>query len=313
MRFTIRHHTVYSYSRPISLAPHTLRFQPRSDGGQLLKSFDLVVTPPPVVLTHGLDAEGNTVAYAWFSGQHQQVSVTSRAVVETTRTNPFDYLLDPAAASLPPAYPPALRQRLAAALLRSSPSSPDDVRDFAAEMNADPGGTIAFLDRLCRELHATCEVVRREEGPPLPPLETLHARRGACRDLAVLFIDACRAMGLAARFVSGYQEHGADEAEEPGRAPLKQPAEHDQVDRDLHAWGEVFIPGGGWRGYDPTHGLAVADKHVTVAAAADPADAAPVTGIFTFHGDATGTMTTEVRIHTAAGDYLPQQQCQVQQ
>ena len=241
MHFTIRHDTLYRYSRPVSLGPHTLRFQPRSDGGQVLKSFDLVVAPQPAVLTHALDAEGNAVAYAWFSGQHQRVSVTSRAVVETMRTNPFDYLLDAAAASLPPAYAPALRQRLAPTLERTSQTSRaghgkasgDEVREFAAGLNA--GGVVPFLDYLCRELQTTCEVVRREEGPPLAPLETLRSRRGACRDLAVLFIDACRAMGLSARFVSGYQEH-----------------DDDALHRDMHAWAEVFIPGGGWRGYDPT-------------------------------------------------------------
>ncbi len=265
--------------------------------------------PEPVLLTHALDAEGNTVARAWFSGQHQRVSVTSRTVVETTRTNPFDYVPDGDAMSLPPAYSAGLRQRLAPSLERVPPAPDgacgDDVRTFAAGLSAGAGGAIAFLDSLCRELHAKCEIVRREEGPPWAPAETLGTRRGACRDLALLFIDACRAMGLAARFVSGYHDHGSDDSEKPPRAPAG-------PERDLHAWAEVFIPGGGWRGYDPTHGLAVADKHVAVAAAADPADAAAVSGAF--HGTATAAMTTEVSIDSAAAQaYLPAQQQQQQQ
>jgi transglutaminase-like putative cysteine protease len=308
VRFTIRHHTVYTYSRPASLGPHTLRFQPRSDGSQLLRSFDLVVVPEPVVLSHTLDAEGNTVARAWFSGLHQRVSITSRAVVEVTRSNPFDYLPDAGGTSLPPVYSAPLRQRLAPALERATrpgeTRSPDEVSALAAELAAGAGGVVAFLDRLSRAMHARFEVCRREEGEPLAPIETLRTRRGACRDLAVLFVDACRSVGLAARFVSGYQEHGAERT--TGGS-----ARHAAPERDLHAWAEVFIPGGGWRGYDPTHGLAVADRHVAVAAAADPADAAPVTGAF--HGQATATMTTELSISAAAVPLLLQQQQQFQQ
>ena len=91
----------------------------------------------------------------------------------------------------------------------------------------------------------------------------MEQRQGACRDFAVLFIDACRCVGLAARFVSGYQD-----------------AYRSMGKRDLHAWAEVYLPGAGWRGYDPTRGLAVADHHVAVAAAADPQNAAPVTATY---------------------------------
>ena len=105
----------------------------------------------------------------------------------------------------------------------------------------------------------------------------LAAGRGACRDLAVLFVACCRAVGLAARFASGY-----------AHSETAQPTE-------LHAWGEVFLRGGGWRGYDPGLGLAVADRHVTVAAAADPRDAAPVTG--TFRGDGvTASLAAEIEL-----------------
>ena len=100
----------------------------------------------------------------------------------------------------------------------------------------------------------------RPEGPPRAPEATIRARRGACRDLAVLFVACCQTMGLAARFASGYA------CSEKAKTT------------ELHAWGEVFLRGGGWRAYDPSQGLAVADRHVTVAAAANPLHAAPVTG-----------------------------------
>src|SRR5262249_17936328 len=107
-------------------------------------------------------------------------------------------------------------------------------------------------------------------------------RQGACRDLAVLFIDACRCLGIAARFVSGYQEGYGSTAKQ-----------------DLHAWAEVYLPGAGWRGYDPTHGLAVADRHGAVAAAPDPLNAAPVTA--TYRGDnVTSEMNTQVSVEAGA-------------
>jgi transglutaminase-like putative cysteine protease len=108
----------------------------------------------------------------------------------------------------------------------------------------------------------------------------MEQRQGACRDLAVLFIDACRCVGLAARFVSGYQD-----------------AYRSMGKRDLHAWAEVYLPGAGWRGYDPTRGLAVADHHVAIAAAADPQNTAPVTA--TYRGsNVEAELITEVSIES---------------
>lgn len=101
----------------------------------------------------------------------------------------------------------------------------------------------------------------RKDGAPYPPHQTLAERRGACRDLTLLFMEACRAVGLPARFVSGYGQGWAPRAE-----------------RYMHAWPEVFVPGGGWRGYDPTVGMAVLERHIAVAAAANYEDAAAISG-----------------------------------
>ena len=114
-----------------------------------------------------------------------------------------------------------------------------------------------------RQLFADFSHIHRDTGAPQSPAHTLQSRRGACRDLAVLFVDCCRAEGIAARFASGYQ-----------KGDLQSERRH------LHAWPEVYLPGGGWRGFDPTHGAPVADSHVTIAAAAHPRDTMPVTGSF---------------------------------
>ena len=129
---------------------------------------------------------------------------------------------------------------------------------------------------LTDQIHRDYTIEYREEGTPRDPDATLSLQSGACRDLAVLFVECCRSVGLAARFVSGYAHID------------------DSTDHEFHAWAEVYLPGGGWRGYDPTLGLAVADRHVVVAAAAHPSDAAGISG--TFRGSAVATIETAVEI-----------------
>ncbi len=148
----------------------------------------------------------------------------------------------------------------------------DTVRAFAEPISRDAGDSVLpFLNALNSELFERFGHDIRDHGPAHPPERTLGERSGTCRDLAVLFCAACRAMRIPARFVSGY----ALGAESEDRA-------------DLHAWAEVYLPGGGWRGYDPAQGLAVATSHVAVAAAADPEMAAPVSG--TYRGRASAAM-----------------------
>ena len=276
MKISITHSTTYTYALPVQLAPHVVRLRPRCDGALWLLRFEIRIEPQPSALSQCLDLEGNTVTHAWFDGKTERLSVTSRSEVETLRTNAPDYLLDPSASRLPPRYTGGLEMLLAPYSLRAKS---DDVGKFAQEIaNEASGFTLDFLDRLNRRLHETCSHIIRETGRPQASEYTLHQRRGSCRDLAVLFIDACRAVGLAARFVSGYRRYGRD----PGR-------------RYMHAWPEVFLPGGGWRGYDPTHSDPVADLHVAVAASHEPPGAAPIQGAF-FGESVPSTMEARIQI-----------------
>ena len=134
------------------------------------------------------------------------------------------------------------------------------------------GEGMPFLTALTRRLHEEFAHTIREEGPAEPAESTLAARSGSCRDLSVLFCEACRSRGIPARFVSGYEREAA----------VQEPAH-------MHAWAEVYLPGGGWRGYDPSQGLAVSTAHVALAAAADPLLAAPVSG--TYRGKAQARMS----------------------
>jgi transglutaminase-like putative cysteine protease len=269
MFVTIRHTTEYRFSRPVFFEPHHLRFQPRTDPAQRLIRFDLEIDPAPAGTTNALDTDGNVVTMAWFNNVHDQMTLRATSEVETLRENPFDYLLTPQNRRLPVGYQPWESTQLAAACRRVKvPEHSDPVRQLAEEIRgAASGDLVSFLTRLCTTTYERFRIIRRDKGPPWPAATTFEQRQGACRDVAVLFIDACRCAGLAARFVSGYQV-----------------GFNDDEDRELHAWAEVYLPGAGWRGYDPTHGLAVADQHVAVAAAADPQHAAPVSATYRGEG-----------------------------
>jgi len=281
--FDITHTTTYQFSRPVYLEPHTLRLRPRCDASQRLHDFQFLIEPQPAGLSEYLDPEGNCVAHAWFVGLRDSLSVTARSRVETLRGNPFDYILgDPSVDRLPMAYSSELDPLLALYRLREDADA--SVASFAAsvadEVDKRP---LPFLAALNRRIFQMCQVMTREEGVPLPPRVTLAERGGACRDLAVLCVDACRALGFGARFVSGYQQ-----------------GDPDTEKRDLHAWAEVYVPGGGWRGYDPTHGLSVADGHVAVAAGMRPEQAAPITGTFRGTG-VSSRMQADIRISVSGG------------
>jgi transglutaminase-like putative cysteine protease len=274
MRFSVTHTTVYRYDAPVAPEFHTFRLRPRDDAAQRLLRYEIGISPAPAGRCECLDQDGNVVIEAWFETPVEQLEVHSSFEVETLRENPFDFLL--ADALFPPRYPEPLDRALAPYLDVSRERTA--VQEFA-RLVADraAAGTMAFLTELNRALFDDFGHVVREEGASHPPDETLRAGAGTCRDLAVLFCAVCRSAGLAARFVSGYER----EASFQERAYM-------------HAWAEVYLPGGGWRGYDPSQGLAVSTSHVAVAAAADPRLAAPISG--SYRGDARSAMLFQIQM-----------------
>ena len=282
MRITIRHRTSYTFDTPVFLEPHVIRLRPRADGSTRLVDFALNISPEPVVRTDNLDPEGNVVIRAWFEGEWSRLRLGTRAVVDTLLTNPFGFLVTEPDRPLPHAYTPDFCERLA--LYRRPPAAAHPaVRDLALAAATESERVPArFPLALARRIRADFVRETRPEGAPLAPEATIAVGRGACRDLAVLFVACCQAMGLAARFASGYAH--SEKA----------------TSTELHAWGEVFLQGAGWRGYDPSQGLAVTDRHVTVAAAANPRDAAPVTGAFRGDG-VTASLSAEIEIEASQG------------
>lgn len=274
MLFRIRHRTSYRFSRDVFLEPHVVRLRPRCDPFQKLLDHSMKVLPAPAGRSDGVDAEGNQAAFLWFDGMTRDLAILSESSVETLRPDPFDYFIThPEALGIPVSYGEADSEVLAPYLKKRGTRG---VLDLARDLREKVGQqTLSYLNELTTTLYRDWNVIVREEGDPLDPEETLKCKEVSCRDLTVLFMEACREMGIASRFVSGYQE-----------------GDRDQVERFMHAWPEIYLPGAGWRGYDPTHGLVVADRHVALASAADPRSASPTLG--TFRG--TGTTST-MEIH----------------
>jgi transglutaminase-like putative cysteine protease len=276
MRFLGHHRTVYSYSAPVYLEQQLIRLRPRSDPWQAVKEYAIEITPQPAQMTHGIDVWGNDVVWASFEGAHTSLTFATRFVVETVTDDPFNFWLPNVEShQLPPSYTGIQQAALAPYL--ATDSIGDSVRELAEEVKAEAGegGLLAFPTKLAESIHSTCRYVVREVGDALAGAETLAAGEGSCRDLAVLYMEACRHVGVAARFASGY---------------VAAPPALGQ--RELHAWAQVYIPGGGWRGYDPSQGLAVATGHVTLAASAMSAGAAPVSG--SYRGEASSWLQTDV-------------------
>lgn len=272
MRFRVVHVTEYRYDVPVALGPHIVRLQPRAEGAVRVLGYALKIAPDPAMRSDGLDLNGNSVTHLWFAGPTTRLLVESSFEVETLRTNAFDFVPAPGFTRLPADGPSELptcrapRDSLADAVVVLSDRIANECRQ----------DTLGFLTALNRHLFATIAHDIRHDGEAHMPDKTLALGVGACRDIAMLFLAACRAQGLAGRFVSGYQAYS------------KRPERH------LHAWPEVYLPGGGWRGFDPTRGVAIADTHVAVAAAPTPAGAMPIEG--SFSGSARSRLTYDISI-----------------
>jgi len=235
----------------------------------------VTVDPTPTVRQEVTDRFGNLVTHVDFEGVSDRLFVESSFDLETVAPAP---MTDPGLPRLPWSLGPGDPM----AEYCSGGEQDIAVRDFAATLAAESGwASLAFLDRLNWTLFARMKHDIRAVGAAWTPAQTLAAGGGACRDVTTLFMAACCSLGIAARFVSGYQAH----------------ADTPDGQRHLHAWPEAFLPGLGWRGFDPTHGLAVTDGHVALCAAPSQAATMPVDGGFYADG-VTATLEYKVRIET---------------
>jgi len=282
MHFAVRHETVYRYSVPVQLAPHVLRLTPRSDAVTSSSSV-LQVEPQTCVRRERRDEFGNRLTELEFAGWTQVLRIECQMQLDTLSPAPLPPRSYGTWPSLP--WPSDARDGLAAfrSTVDADPTVGQFARELAAQVESEP---LAFLDRLTRTLCDQTDQQLRVAGSAQPAASTLASRQGTCRDLTVLFMTACRCLGLASRFASGYL------------APL------DRFDapRQLHAWPEVFLPGVGWRGWDPSQGERVLDAHVPLCAAPTQSATMPVEGGFYFDGaTVTSTLGFDLRISTGGG------------
>ena len=269
MFLRLAHLTRYEYSAPVSFAPHALYLRPRETPRQRLHHFALEITPSARRIATN-DPLDNALDWVFFAPETpaSKLEIRTELMVETLDTNPFDFFLKPTALTFPFTYEPAERMALTPTLTpRADSPAPEALRAWLSEhLPSPPAETVPFLMALNTAVQRGLTYTRREEQGIQSAAETLRQRSGSCRDYAVFLIELCRVLGLAARFVSGYlYEPGAT-----GAAPALSPA--------MHAWAEVYLPGAGWRGLDPTRGIFCDDAFVPVAHAAIAESVNPIQG-----------------------------------
>ncbi|MEM6472011.1 MAG: transglutaminase family protein [Planctomycetota bacterium] len=271
IRVALHHKTRYEYERPITLSPQLVRLRPAYHGRTKIVAYDLAVEPGEHFINWQQDPFANPVARLVFPERASSLSITVDLVAEMTVINPFDFFIEEGSEGWPFEYSPDVKTQLAPYLVPDAstprleawvdklPKSSERMIDFLVEVNRIAQQDIDYT-------------VRLEPGVQTPE-ETLEKARGSCRDSAWLLVQAFRNLGIAARFVSGYLIQLA-----PDEKPIDGPEGPTEDFCDLHAWTEVFLPGAGWVGLDPTSGLFAGEGHIPLSCTPNYRDAAPITG-----------------------------------
>ncbi|SKC12848.1 transglutaminase family protein [Dyadobacter psychrophilus] len=282
MNLQVRHSLEYQYNFPVVLEMHTLYLYPRSYPHQRLLEYSLYIDPQPSKIVKNIDVEGNVQHLIYFYNQpYSRLYVEATITVSSEPVNVFDFVFYPFETSkIPFLYDNRIYKYLIPYLDKADATQQVEqfARNLAAHVNY---ATIPFLVEMAQYISQNFAYQHREYGNAFPPDDTLRDRSGSCREFARLFIGACRSLGIAARFVSGYLYGNPQQAHE------------------LHAWAEVFLPGAGWRGFDPTEGKAVINNHISMGTSADYDQLAPVMG--SFLGYTSSLLTTQVDIELLQG------------
>jgi transglutaminase-like putative cysteine protease len=290
MRARLIHSLDYRYTEPVLLGPHRFCLKPRGHGFQRLLDFRLDIAPEPSTFYPLVAASGDEILRARFTGATERFVVRALSVVETQMAPRLEACLEGAEPELP--YPVGhLNGDLAGALGGWLPNGQHDPAavDLAQEalMGSDQRALL-FLSQLIEIIQDRVKYTQRHVGPAWPAGRTLKERVGSCRDLAMLMIESCRCVGLPARFVSGYH--------------LLEPKPRRY---DLHAWAEVYLPGAGWRGFDPSGKGAIDDRYVVLATSSRPPLTAAVTGSFSGPDEVSTTMEWSIEAELLEESHIP--------
>lgn len=271
IRVALNHRTSYSYDRLINLGPQLVRLRPAPHCRTPIHSYSLTVTPEDHFLNWQQDPYGNFQARGVFEQQTKSLSVEVDLIAEMTVINPFDFFIEAAAEQFPFEYDESLQRELTP-FLEKLPAS-QKWQSLIDRVDLTPRRTVDFIVELNALVEQEIDYEIRMEPGVQSPDETIKLGKGSCRDSGWLLVQTLRHLGLASRFVSGYLIQLAPDIE-----ALDGPSGTDVDFTDLHAWAEVFLPGAGWVGLDPTSGLLAGEGHIPLACTPEPSSAAPLSG-----------------------------------
>lgn len=271
IRVAIHHKTSYEFDRTVNIFPHVLRLRPAPHSRTPISSYTLKVEPEDHFINWQQDPFGNYQARLVFPERTKKLSFEVEVIADMTAYNPFDFFLEEYADKFPFSYEKQLQKELVPYLEKCELTP--KLKKWLDSVPREPLRIIDFLVMLITRLQEEIEYSLRFEPGVQTPEETLTLNKGSCRDTGWLLVQILRHLGLAARFVSGYLVQLTSDVKS-----LDGPSGPEADFTDLHAWCEVYAPGAGWIGLDPTSGLFASEGHIPLACTPDPISAAPITG-----------------------------------
>ncbi len=272
IQVAIRHNTYYKYDRLVSASPHIIRLKPAPHSRSKILSYSMKIAPEEHFINWQQDAFGNYLARIVFHNKIQEIKVEVEVVAEMTVINPFDFFVEDYAEKFPFEYK-YLEKKELSPYFEIAEDGPL-LKDWIRKLDGFKGEKIVdFLVHANQLLYNDIEYTIRLETGIYTCEQTLDKKKGSCRDSAWVLVQVLRHMGIAARFVSGYLvQLKSDQKSVDG------PSGPEEDFTDLHAWCEVYIPGAGWVGLDPTSGLLAGEGHIPLCCTPDPSSASPITG-----------------------------------